>query len=245
MTSDRDTERLVETWLEETARPLPPHVLEAALDALPRTARQRRSSWFPFDLSSRRSLAVALVAVAVVVIALGPSLISDLGPTFQGIVGRPGPSTPIQTAFHEVTGQGRRINAGTPTAEFTVDARTTATGAQGSYSFHHLTLGVAFDGTVSCLRVSGNEAALGGTIMASSGPSPTLAIGGSFLVFLTDHGSPTPGKAGPDVTSQTYILPGDASVVSVPSDFPTTCPDPTSTAHDAYIVDGDLAITGR
>ena len=44
MTADRDTERIVQSWLEVGVTALPDHILDTVLDQLPATP-QRRSMW--------------------------------------------------------------------------------------------------------------------------------------------------------------------------------------------------------
>ena len=44
MSSDRDTTRIVRSWLEEGVTELPDRVLDAVLDELPAT-HQRRVTW--------------------------------------------------------------------------------------------------------------------------------------------------------------------------------------------------------
>jgi hypothetical protein len=48
-----------------------------------------------------------------------------------------------------------------------------------------------------------------------------------------------------DRASHTYLLPGDAADIDVPPDFPTTCPDPSTTAHEEFEHLGDDVVTDR
>jgi hypothetical protein len=70
MSTDRDTTRIVRSWLEEGATALPDRVLDAVLDEVPAT-RQRRS-WWPArrfrDMNTPLKLAIAAAAVVVVAI---------------------------------------------------------------------------------------------------------------------------------------------------------------------------------
>jgi hypothetical protein len=71
MSTDRETTRIVRSWLEDGVTRLPDNVLDAVLDELPSTP-QRRATWWP----ARRiphmnySLRVALASAAVVAVAL-------------------------------------------------------------------------------------------------------------------------------------------------------------------------------
>jgi hypothetical protein len=79
MTSDRETLRVIESWMEDGRTRLPDHVLEAVLDQLP-TSPQRRPAW-PTRITSRSAFgrwSIAAAAVLIVSIAgfnvLGPNL---------------------------------------------------------------------------------------------------------------------------------------------------------------------------
>jgi len=270
MTSDRDTERRIEEWLRETARPLPPHVLDSALERLPHVSRPRRA-WLPFDVSPSRSLAVAAAVVVLVAVVAGPRLVADLGPTVGGLLGRPLASatptvlatpapSPTATASQSATprpspspfgidsvaGTGQRLNpTGTPIVTFTIGAETTPEGASGTYHFERPTDGLTFDGSVSCFIVSGSQAVIGGRVTSVTRLGATPLVGDGFLVFILDRGDPIGTNPGPDVVSQTYILPYDSTNVTVPGEFPTSCPDPLTTAHDAYDVTGNVVVIDR
>ena len=88
MSTDRDTTRIVRSWLEEGATALPDRVLDAVLDQLPATS-QRRPSWPARRLNEMNNpLKLAIAAAAVVVVALvGINLMPG-----SGVIGGPGPS---------------------------------------------------------------------------------------------------------------------------------------------------------
>jgi hypothetical protein len=69
MSTDRDTTRIVRSWLEEGATALPDRVLDSVLDQLHAT-RQRRS-WWPARRAHEMNVSVrlALAAAAVVIVA--------------------------------------------------------------------------------------------------------------------------------------------------------------------------------
>ena len=88
MSTDRDTTRIVRSWLEEGATALPDRVLDAVLDQLPATSQRR--PWWPvrrFD-EMNNALKLAIAAAAVMVVALvGINLMPR-----SGSVGGPVPS---------------------------------------------------------------------------------------------------------------------------------------------------------
>jgi len=95
MSTDRDTTRIVRSWLEEGVTALPDRVLDAVLDQVPATSQRR--PWWPARRfrEMNNSMRLAIAATAVVVVALvGINLLPRSG----GIVAGPGPSpTPIPT----------------------------------------------------------------------------------------------------------------------------------------------------
>jgi hypothetical protein len=91
MHSDRDTTRIVRSWLEEGVSTLPDRVLDAVLDQVPAT-RQRRSWWPAWRFADMNTYAkLAMAAAAVVVVALvGYNML----PTSGGNVGVAPPVSP-------------------------------------------------------------------------------------------------------------------------------------------------------
>jgi hypothetical protein len=70
MRTDRETARIVRSWLEEGVTALPDRVLDAVLDQVPAT-RQRRSWWPAWrfaDMNAYAKLAIGVAAVAVVAV---------------------------------------------------------------------------------------------------------------------------------------------------------------------------------
>ena len=78
MSTDRDTTRIVRSWLEEGATALPDRVLDAVLDQLPATSQRR--AWWPAwrfrEMNNALKLAIAAAAVVVVAV-VGFSLVPD------------------------------------------------------------------------------------------------------------------------------------------------------------------------
>ena len=142
-----------------------------------------------------------------------------------------------------VSGSGYRMSAdgSERRVQFNAYAQADTNGAWGNYWYHALAFDLTFSGQVKCLDVSGNQAAIGGVVTRlTADPSPGFAVGDKFLVLLTDNSDQNP--AIPDVVSGTFILPLDSTAVAVPRNFPARCPDAATTAHDGFLVEGDIAI---
>jgi hypothetical protein len=96
MSTDRETTRIVRTWLEEGVTALPDRVLDNVLDQLPAT-HQRRSWWPPRRSPQMTRLMLTATAAAAVLVAviLGYNLIPGTG----GVGGQSTPPpTPIPTS---------------------------------------------------------------------------------------------------------------------------------------------------
>jgi hypothetical protein len=88
MSTDRETTRIVRSWLEAGATALPDRVLDAVLDQVPATP-QRRSWWPARRFAHMNSVRLAIAAAAVVIVAVfGYNLLPG-----TGNIG--GPPTPI------------------------------------------------------------------------------------------------------------------------------------------------------
>ena len=138
-----------------------------------------------------------------------------------------------------VSGSGYRMTAdGTERrVQFNAYAQADTNGAWGTFWYHNLAVNLTFSGQVKCLDVSGNQAAIGGVVTRTTA-SGTVAAGDKFLVFLIDNGD----QDNTDITSQTYVLPASSGDVVVPRNFPAMCPDAGTTQHDAFSMEGDIAI---
>jgi hypothetical protein len=101
MSTDRDTTRIVRSWLEEGVTALPDRVLDAVLDQVPATPQRR--SWWPTwrfaNMNTYAKLAIALAAVVVVAV-VGYSLL----PTRGGVGGVHASPSPEPTAAPIPTG---------------------------------------------------------------------------------------------------------------------------------------------
>jgi len=105
MSTERDVNRIVRSWLEEGVSALPDRVLDGVLDQLPTTS-QRRAWWPAWRLSEmNNALKLAIAAVAVVVVAIvGFNLLPK-----SGGVGGPSPTlapTPTPTPTEAPTPSG-------------------------------------------------------------------------------------------------------------------------------------------
>lgn len=131
--------------------------------------------------------------------------------------------------------------------QYTVSVVGGPRGPIGSFFFRSIDFSLTFGGRATCFDVSGHQAAIGGWIthVQSRDPGNQGLLGLAYLVFFEDNGFPTRGQAGPDVVSQTYILPFDAGSVDVPESFPADCPDAASTEHDAFDVQGNFVVIDR
>ena len=80
MSTDRDTTRIVRSWLEEGVTALPDRVLDTVLDQLPTTSQRR--AWWPAwrfrDMNTSIKLAIAAAAVVLVAI-VGTRLLPGTG----------------------------------------------------------------------------------------------------------------------------------------------------------------------
>ena len=70
MSTDRDTTRIVRSWLEEGATALPDRVLDAVLDQVPATPQRRSWRTAGRHTAMNNTLKIALSAAAVVVVAV-------------------------------------------------------------------------------------------------------------------------------------------------------------------------------
>jgi hypothetical protein len=117
MSSDRDTTRIVRSWLVDGATALPDRVLDAVLDQLPAT-HQRRAIWWParriplMNTAAKFGLAAAVVVVAAL---LGYSYFvapNVGGPGLDDLSPAPTP-TPAPASFTEFPGGGTELEPGT------------------------------------------------------------------------------------------------------------------------------------
>jgi hypothetical protein len=97
MSSDDQLERQVERWLAETARPMPPELLDDVLLELPRTSRR---SWRPAGIpwrARRPVLAVGIAAVLIVAVGLAGNAVPFLQRWLPAGAGSPAPTGLVRT----------------------------------------------------------------------------------------------------------------------------------------------------
>lgn len=146
----------------------------------------------------------------------------------------PGSAVAGTAAGDSVVGSGWRLLDGDPRAWFTIDARSDASGgdAHGTYTFDFPDFGVSFTGEVTCLRVDGSAAVVGGRITESQGLNGEVG----FAVWFIDGGIPAGGQPGPDQVSTTPVL----------AEVPTGCPSLELPSTEAWrAVKGSLAVHDR
>jgi hypothetical protein len=77
VSTDRDVERIVRSWMEEGVTQLPDRVLDAVLDQLPATPQRRFTGWLARMVPlTNHPLGLALTAAVVVALVLGISFLS-------------------------------------------------------------------------------------------------------------------------------------------------------------------------
>jgi hypothetical protein len=116
MTTDRETLRIIGSWMEDGRTRLPDHVLDAVLDRLPSTP-QRRPWWSARRIPHVNGLAkYAIAAAAVVVVAIVGLNLQGLGASQPGGVGAgpsPSPSaSPTATPTAPPTASPRPVGEG-------------------------------------------------------------------------------------------------------------------------------------
>jgi len=93
-----------------------------------------------------------------------------------------------------------------------INAKSGATGENPRGHFYLKQFGWELRGSVTCMQVVGNRASVGGMVTRSSGPG-SPAVGGGFIQFIEDNGSP-----GRNDRSHTVLL----------AAAPTVCPAPVT-----------------
>ena len=145
MSTDRETTRLVRSWLEEGVTALPDRVLDAVLDQVPATPQRRLwSAWRPNEMNAYAKLLAGAAAVLVVAI-VGYQFLPGRGPgSGASVAPSPTGAALIARGTFELLGAEVELNAtgagdsvtGTMTmshedGDFSVDLKCTRTTADG------------------------------------------------------------------------------------------------------------------
>ncbi len=136
MSTDRDTTRIVRSWLDEGTTAIPDRVLDAVLDQVP-TTPQRRPLWPAWRIREMNNpLKLAIAAVAVVVVAI---VAITLLPGSGG-VGGPGPlPTPSEsvTPTSNVSPSASNLSAEFPDSPMQAGTYTVAPFSGGAEGMCH------------------------------------------------------------------------------------------------------------
>jgi hypothetical protein len=85
-----ETERQLEAWLEERARPMPQYVLESSIEAIARTSQVSPDGLLGIRWLNRPMIAIGVAfALLVVAVTTGPSLLDRFGRAGSGGIGPP------------------------------------------------------------------------------------------------------------------------------------------------------------
>lgn len=130
MSTDRETTRVVRSWLDEGVTKLPDRVLDVVLDQVPATPQRRSgwSAWRSYRMNTYAKLAVAAAAVLVVAV-VGYQLLPR-----SGGIGGPGPSpTPSLLAKGTFTVNGINATLDAIGAGTNVSGTLTGSNSDGAY----------------------------------------------------------------------------------------------------------------
>ena len=109
MSTDRETARIVRSWLEDGVTRLPDHVLDAVLDELPSTP-QRRATWWParrlstMNTALKFGLAAVVVAIALLLVIGYCGARNIGGPEIDDATSRPEPTLTASPSPSAATG---------------------------------------------------------------------------------------------------------------------------------------------
>jgi hypothetical protein len=167
MTSDRDTNRIVRSWLENGSTALPDRVLDAVLSELPSTP-QRRLRWSPWRTTQMTIRIVALAAILVAI--LGLALFGAASSR------RPAPTPITFSGFVRTLDQSEQH-------ETAVDATATGTTMSGTVVFDSVKTTPLFTLGLECLRRVDDDTWLFGGHVLSAGPNgPPVGHPAAFIV---------------------------------------------------------------
>jgi hypothetical protein len=178
MSTDRDTTRVVRSWLEEGVTALPDRVLDAVLDQVPATP-QRRSwwpAWRPNEMNTYAKLIAGAAAVLLVAVAGYQLIPRTSGP---GVAG----SAPVSTPNPFGGTVQYQLDGGPATTE--VDAVAVGASVSGTAvtTFREATHTVQ----LGCAAQKRGSWVLGGTVEKTTVPGETA---GYWSAVIVKDGSP-------------------------------------------------------
>jgi hypothetical protein len=190
MSTDRDTTRIVRSWLEEGATALPDRILDAVLDQVPSTS-QRRPLWTARRFNEmNNALKLAIAAAAVVVVAIiGVNLLPR-----NGGIGGTGPSpSPVATPATTPTPAPTQVPPSpTPAASGLSTGFPEAPLKAGTYTLVPFTEGECHDPPQPGCTETHRGDSLGVTVTIPAG----WFGAGQWIVLDSDMGNGSPGGAG-------------------------------------------------
>lgn len=183
MSTDRETTRLVRSWLEEGATRLPDRVLDAVLDQVSTTPQRRSgwSAWRSYRMNTYAKLAAA-AAAALVVAVVGYRLLPGNG----GIGGSNPTTAPSPTA--SLLAKGTFVVAGS--FNTTIDATGSGSNVSGTMTARDAGTAQGFSVDLQCERTIDGVLWIGGDVTETNyADSPK----GTRIAILLKPGSPVQG----------------------------------------------------
>ena len=183
MSTDRETTRVVRSWLEEGVTRLPDRVLDVVLDQVPATP-QRRSWWPAWRLSDMNTFAkFAIAATTVLVVAfVGYNLLPGVG-GMGGPIATPSPSQAPPLAVGSFESHGGDIE---------LEATGEGSNVTGSMTYTDVVANAGgFVVDLVCTRTTDDGLILiGGPIIESTNGYVESAPEGSNIALVLQPGSP-------------------------------------------------------
>ena len=181
MSTDRETTRIVRSWLEEGVTALPDRVLDTVLDQLPATPQRR--SWWPTWRSNRMNTYAKLLAAAaavLVVAVVGYQFLPRAGgPGGQPTIApSPSPALLARGTFTAQVGGGYTV---------TLDATGGASSVTGSMKVVALETSGGYTVDLECTRTIDGLLWIGGDVTEST---KSDAPAGTRAAIVFKRGSP-------------------------------------------------------
>jgi hypothetical protein len=233
VSTDRDVERIVRSWIDEGVTELPDRVLDLVLDQIPATP-QRHASWlarrFPPVNNYARLGLVAAAVLAVVIVGIGLfGRSTQVGPPVGTESAAPSVQPSAAAADNQLVGTWlapvvtcEQQNATVEAAGFTAEQMTQSgwTCTNGTTNQYSLRFGAGADHGLFGGYDKGDLAFPGSYRLVGSSTLEVLSQGGDFCLtyryaiagdqltmVMTDHGCPATGDAPlDDQVAQTAIF---------------------------------------